>query len=453
MSMLSILLALGASAGPFESPASSPLLAIRVGRAETAAKGVIEHAVILVEGGKIVTIGEDLPIERGIPILDKPDWVVMPGLVDAYSRLGLDGEGGEENSPDVRASEEIDPTAEVYEKVVEYGVTTLGLYPAGNAVTGQAVAIRPRGKTPEEMTIHDPAYLKIVLRATPSSKKLLREGFKKADEYREKEKKAREKWEKDQEKKKKAPAKKDEKADEKKEEEKKDGDKSAASQDDKDEKKEDKKDEKPAAKEDAFVPPVPDPKVKPFLDLRSGSLRALFSVGGSAEYLHLLDALGKEKLDFDLRIPLSRESDIFFVAAKATHDLEVDGIGDRKCRVVLEPTITFHPGTLRQRNLPMELSRAGAKIVFIPREDDLSRMKSWLTDVGELVAAGLDRETALRALTAEPAALLGVGERLGTLEKGKDANLVFLSGDPFEPATRIRAVMLDGRFVFGEVNL
>ncbi|MFN0006529.1 MAG: amidohydrolase family protein [Planctomycetota bacterium] len=457
MSMLALFLALGASADPTPLPPAGGILAIRVGRAETATKGVIENAVILVEGGRIVTIGEDLPVERGIPILDKPKWVVIPGLVDAYSRLGLDGEGGDDNSAQVKASDEIYPGAEVYEKVVEYGVTTLGLYPAGNGITGQAVAIRPRGKTREEMVILDPAYLKIILRATASSKKLLRDGFKKADEYREKEKKAREKWEKDQEKKKKSPAKKDEKADEKKtedkKEEKKDGDKSSTAQDDKEEKKEEKKDEKSAAKDDVFVPPVPDPKVKPFLDLRSGALRALFSVSGAAEYLHLLDALDDEKIEFDLRIPLSRESDIFYIADKKTYDLDVDGIGDRKCRVVLEPLLTFHPGTMRQRNLPMELSRAGAKVVFVPRDDDLSRYKSWLSDVGELVGAGLDRETALRALTSEAAALLGVGDRLGSLEKGKDANLVFLSGDPFEPATRIQAVMLDGRFVFGEVNL
>jgi imidazolonepropionase-like amidohydrolase len=454
MSMLLLLLEFAAHADPGSAPAGSDLLAIRVGRAETATKGVIEHAVILVEGGKIVTIGEDLPVERGIPILDKPSWVVMPGLVDAYSRLGLDGDGTDDNQPEVRASEEIYPGAEDYAKALEFGVTTLGLYPAGNGIPGQAVVVRPRGKTPAEMIIHEPGYLKIILRATVSSKKLLRDGFKKADEYKEKEKKAREKWDKEQEKKKKSPPKKDEKADEKKEEkkeEKKDGD--GAAQDKKDDKTDEKKDEKAASKEDVFVPPEPDPKVKPFLDLRSGALHALVSVSGSADYLHLLDALGSEKLEFDLRIPLARESDIFFVADKKAYDLDVDGIGDRKCRVVLEPVLTLHPGTMRRRNLPMELDRAGAKIVFVPRDDELPSLKSWLTDVGELVGAGLDRQVALRALTAEPAALMGVGDRLGSLEKGKDANLVFLSGDPFEPTTRIQAVMLDGRFVFGEVNL
>ena len=70
------------------------LLAIRVGRAETISQGSIENAVILVEDGKIVTVGEDLPVERGIPVLDRPEWVVTPGLLNCHSRLGMDSRGG-----------------------------------------------------------------------------------------------------------------------------------------------------------------------------------------------------------------------------------------------------------------------------------------------------------------------------------------------------------------------
>src|SRR5204862_5203206 len=61
------------------------LLAIRVGKAETIAHGTIEHAVILIEDGKITAVGQDLPIERGIPVLDRPHWTAMPGLVHPYS--------------------------------------------------------------------------------------------------------------------------------------------------------------------------------------------------------------------------------------------------------------------------------------------------------------------------------------------------------------------------------
>jgi hypothetical protein len=438
-------LALTPSSAATTISATSGLLAIKVGRAETVAKGTIEHAVILIEAGKIVTIGEDLPIERGIPVLDRPLWTVTPGFVDAYSRLGLDSEGGDDMSADVHASAELYPQSEEYKEEVKYGITTLGLYPAGNGIPGQAVAVKPVGKTAEEMKLQDPAYLKIILRATPASKKFLQDGFKKADDYAEKEKKAKEKWDKEQEKKKKAPAKKD---DEKKSEDKK-------SEEKKDEAKSDESKPKEESKEssgDTYVPPEPDPKTKPFLDLRSGKLRALVSITSAAEYLHLIDALGKEKLAFDLRIPVSRELDVYYVEKKKDYDLDVDGIADRKCRVVMEPSLSFVPGTMRQRNLPAELAHAGARLVLIPRSDALPDHKAWLAHTGELVNAGLDKEAALRAMTLEPAELLGVEKRVGSLEKGKDANLVFLTGDPFQPSTRIQAVMIEGQVVFGEVN-
>jgi hypothetical protein len=423
-------------------PRTPGLLAIKVGKAETIAKGAIEHAVILVENGKIVTIGEDLPIERGIPIFDRPDWVVMPGLVDAYSRLGLDGEGGDEMNADAKASAEIYPGADEYDEVVEYGVTTIGLYPAGNGIPGQACAIRPRGKTKEEMLLADGCYLKIILRATSSSKKLLQDGFKKADDYAEKEKKAREKFDKD---------KKGKKPEEKKEEKPKEGESKMAEDPSANAAMEDPKpDEKP---KDDFVPPEPEPKAKPFVELRSGKLRALVSIGNAAEYLHFIDAIGKESFGWDLRVPIQRESDLFYVADKKTYDLDVDGIGDKKCRIVIEPVLSVTPGTMRNRNLAMELSKAGAKIVFVPRNDTLPDMKAWLWNVGEMVGAGLDRQIALRAVTLEPAELLHVEKQVGSLEKGKDANMVFYSGDPLEPTSKVQAVMLDGRFVFGEVKL
>ncbi len=73
--------------------------------------------------------------------------------------------------------------------------------------------------------------------------------------------------------------------------------------------------------------------------------------------------------------------------------------------------------------------------------------------MGEVVNAGLDRCTALRALTLEPATVLGVEKRLGSLEKDKDANMLFFSGDPLEPGSKLEAVMLEGRIVSGEVKL
>lgn len=422
------------------APASAgDLVAIRVGRAETVANGTIENAVILIEGTKIVTIGEDLPVERGIRVIDRPEWVVMPGLVNAYSRLGLDSQGGSKPTPGAHASTELFPADRDYEEVVKSGVTTLGLYPPGNSIPGQAVAVRPIGAAPEDMILADNVYLKIILRANKTSKKQLRDGFEAADKHLDKVAKAKEKWDKEQEKekeKKKSSKKKDEdEKDEKKEEEE-------------GEKKEDAKD----AASKVFTPPEPDADTAAFLALRDKSLHALVSLGGAGEYLHFLDALDDEEIEWSLRLPLPSESDLFYVLNKDAFDLSVDGIGDRKARVVVEPQTTRHPGTMRERNMPAELSASGAKLVFVPREDDLANHKQWLAHVGEVVAKGLDRDTALRAMTLEPAELMGISARLGSLEKDKDANMIFLDGDPFEANTNIKAVMIEGDVVYGEVN-
>lgn len=443
---------LGAGAALIAIAAATPAhaggpLAIRVGRAETVSKGVIENAVILVEDGKIVTIGEDLPVERGIPVLDRPQWTVIPGLVSCYTRIGMDSEGGDEMSPDVKAADELWPKSRDLRKVVEYGVTTLGVYPAGNGIPGIAAVIRPRGDTAQDLLLDDSAYLKIVMRSDSASKKRIRDAFKKADEYDDKVKKAREKWDKEKDKKGKKEERKEEKPEEKRMAQ---GDgqdaEPAAAQDSKGDAQVDKAG-------DGFVPPAPDDKSRAFVEMRAGKLRALVTMAAASDWLHWLDAIGKEKIGFDVRLVLNQDTDVFHVFDRKTFDLEEDGIGDRKVHAVVEPVLTFTPNTRRLRNLPMELSAAGAKVCFTPRFDDLANYKAWLAHVGELTGAGMARDVALRALTLNPAEMLGVGDRVGSIEKGKDANFVFLDGDPFQPATRIQAVMLDGRIVFGEVDL
>ena len=110
-------LLLASLSAPALAATAPDLFAIKVGKAETVSHGTIEHAVILVEDGKIVTIGQDLPIEEGIPVLDLERWTVMPGLVNAYSRLGMDSRAGDEFNPQLSAADEIYPTAAEYDQV------------------------------------------------------------------------------------------------------------------------------------------------------------------------------------------------------------------------------------------------------------------------------------------------------------------------------------------------
>jgi len=405
---------LGALA-PDDKTELPPVYALRVGRAETIANGTIEHAVLLVEGGKITVVGEDLPIERGIPTFDHPDWVVMPGLVNCKTRYGLPGRGRDASTPEVKASDDLYPPSLDYEALIEAGMTTLGVVPAGEGIPGQAVAIKPMGSTVDELALRDPAYLLIELRSNSKSKRMVIDGFGEADEYGEKVEKAKEKWEKALEKQKKDDKKK-----------KDDDDK------DKDEKEEDRVPE-------TFTPPEPDADVQPFLDLRAGTLNALVDISKAADYLHWLDVLGDEEIGYSLFCNLRNDIDLYEVSER---------FGETEGRIVLTPEITLQPFTRRDRNLPAEFADAGAKIALVPRSDSSASARSWLTDVGNVVRFGLDREVALRAITLEPAEVLGLADRVGSIEAGKDANLILLDGDPLEPATRIRMVILDGKNVY-----
>lgn len=408
-SLLSLVL-VGLAAAP---ATAQDLFAVRARHLHTGTGEVLEHAVLLVADGKVSIVGEDLPIDRGIPVLElDDDQVVVPGLINAYSRLGMDGRGYSDSRPYIKASDELQPGDPDYKNVLEAGVVLLGQVPAGTGIPGQAAAVRPTGGPGGAYVVKDSIYLKVQMRSNASAKRNITDGFSKADKWLEKEASNRKKY------------------DDAKEKAEKEKD----------------KDKKKAALEKLgdYKPTSSDPKVVPFLDMRNGELDMLVSLDSAATYLHFLDALGDEEVQWNLRMPLSAEIDYYHVAKK---------IGDEDVAVMMEPLLTLFPGTLRQRNLPAELARAGARLVLLPRNDSVDGVKRWMRDTGIIIAAGLDAGTAIRALTLEPATLLGLGETHGSLEAGKAADFVVYSGNPFEPSTEVDAVFLDGALVHGEVDL
>jgi len=68
--------------------------------------------------------------------------------------------------------------------------------------------------------------------------------------------------------------------------------------------------------------------------------------------------------------------------------------------------------------------------------------------MGQLVKAGLDPDIALSAITLAPARMLGIASRVGSIAAGRDANILLLDGGPFEPTTRIRKVLLEGKVAY-----
>lgn len=89
------------------------------------------------------------------------------------------------------------------------------------------------------------------------------------------------------------------------------------------------------------------------------------------------------------------------------------------------------------------LARAGVKFAF--QSGDMANPKDFIRNIGRAVEAGLDRDTAVRALTLTAAEIFGVADRVGSIDKNKTANLILTTGDIFNPDARVKFAFVDGR--------
>ncbi len=104
--------------------------------------------------------------------------------------------------------------------------------------------------------------------------------------------------------------------------------------------------------------------------------------------------------------------------------------------------------TRNRINVSKILDEVGVKIACRPKTDNIQGYEDFLREMAELVKSGLDKEIAKKSITIYPAEMLGIKYRLGTLEVGKDANLLILSGDPLDVGTQIHQIMLEGKIVY-----
>jgi hypothetical protein len=125
----------------------------------------------------------------------------------------------------------------------------------------------------------------------------------------------------------------------------------------------------------------------------------------------------------------------------------VEQLGKRKASVIVPAAIQYEPFTRNRVNTVRLLDEAGAKVACLPAsapwDGDAVRF-----GLAELVRAGLDPKAALRSVTINPAEMLGLDYRLGSLEVGKDANLLIADGDLLEVKTRISRVLIEGTTVY-----
>jgi hypothetical protein len=147
----------------------------------------------------------------------------------------------------------------------------------------------------------------------------------------------------------------------------------------------------------------------------------------------------------------------------------IDALKGRNVRVILRPSIDLVPNTRDRFNAARMLHEAGIEFAFsqsarTPGAGAAAALAGLTGDadttpdtpdsdfplfpVAMLVKTGLPRQAALEALTKQPAAILGLDNTHGTIEPGKAAELLLFTGDPLDPASRLRLTLIDGRTVY-----
>ncbi|MBI3819203.1 MAG: amidohydrolase family protein [Planctomycetes bacterium] len=402
------------------------IYAIHVRRAITISGDPVEDVTIVVRGGKISAIGKLVDIPRGAKRLDYSEYTAMPGLVSPMTRGGY-------TPPTVapagapKGKDGVDPASEYYKMALKAGVTTLTIAPPGQGFTGVASAIRTRGKSPEEMIRNEDAYVFATFEGGSQSKDTFRQTFTKAKEEMERFEKAQKEFAAPP-----APAPAPAPT----------PGPAPASQ--------------PASQPAA--PPAPPPKTAPKLDPRlepvikvikkEKKLIIQFSAIGGGPFFGAASP-GRDNAAMVLHLHETVKSFDFDRVYSGGVGLALvpEQLSEVKASLFMKPELYFEPYTRNRLNAPDELRRAGLKVAFIPINESVEGYQNWLYKVGEMVRMGYPEKEALRAVTLTPAEFIGLGDQIGALAPGRDADILFFDGNPLDVTTTLKQIMIAGEIV------
>ena len=379
-------------------------LAIVGGRVIPVAGAPFEDGVVLIADGRIEAAGRDVRVPDGVERVEAAGKVVLPGLVDAHVHLGVheegDGWAGQDTNeltdpvtPHVRALDAINPADLGFADAVAGGVLTVNVNPgSGNPIGGQTAAVRSAGRSVDEMVLRAPSGMKSALGENPKRV------------YGER---------------------------------------------------------------------------KQFPSTRLGTAAAIRdALVKTANYLAKRDHDGDEPAERDLRwealglvlsgdIPwrqhchraddiatAMRLADEFGYRLVIDHGTEAvllaDRLAERGIPVLIGPLLTSRSKVeLRNRSLanPARLAAAGVELGIIT-DHPVVPVHLLHVQAALAVREGLDPAAALRAVTLTPARILGVDDRLGSLEPGKHATICVWSGDPLDARSRVESAWIEGRQVY-----
>jgi len=399
------------------------MIAIVNGQVMTITQGILERGTVLVEGGRIIALGEEVVIPEDAERYDAAGKVVTPGLIDAHCHVGLfpDGIGWEYAdgnemtdpvTPHLRALDAVHPDDPAFKDLVAAGVTTVLTLPgSGNLIGGQGVCLKtlPRPNV-QQMVLLEPAGMKMALGENPrrvygDQKKMpstrmgnaaaLRAALVDAQNYLKK-------WQRYE-------------ADLAVYQARIEAGDSAA---------------------DAPKPVERDLK----LEALGKVLRREMKVRVHA---HRAD-------DLLTAIRIAEEFGLDLTLEHATEGYKIAGILAAKGVPVTAGPILFSRVKYELKEMtpknPGLMAAAGVKVAI--QTDETSAVKYLTINAALAVREGMPEEEALKAITIHPAEIIGVADRVGSLEVGKDADIVVFSRHPFDYRAVAELVLIDGQVAY-----
>ncbi len=395
-------------AAPHDLPAQSRkgTFALVNARIETVTNGVIERGTLLIRDGKIAALGADPAIPSDAERIDCAGLTIYPGMIDAGTEIGLvevgslaetrDNDEVGDVTPQMRALTAVNPNSAAIPVTRVNGVTTALAAPSGGLFPGTAALINLHGYTPAQMRV---GRFGGVVMSFPSSG---RDGW----------------W--------------DERTDE--------------------------EIEKRAAKAKERLKDIWDQAV---LYARIDSAhRTAPERDRTPEYAPEMTALvpvvrGEAPLLIEVNAARDIDSAIAWVRARRVRAIftgvaegwrVADRIAAANIPCIVGPILSI-PNRASDRYdkayaNPGLLAKAGVTVAI--RTGESANVRNLPYHAGFAAAYGMGREEALRAVTIVPARIFGVDSLIGSLEVGKQATLFIADGDPFEPATNVLHLFIDG---------
>lgn len=383
------------------------MLVIRNAKIYTSANRVIEKGYIVIEDGKIVDVGEDLEWDAE-DVIDADGLVVTPGIVDAHSHIGGFGtdmsdqdlnEMTKNSTPEVEAVYSIDTKSNMFERAVRSGITTSAIAPgSGNVVGGLVCAVKSYGHSIEDMCIKNPIALKMALGGNPkgvygkrNQMPMTRMGI--ANVMRETLIKGQEYMRK-----------------------------------------------KEAAKDDKSKEPPFDLGLENVCRV----LRKEIPLKVHCEQFDMLTTIRVAK-EFNIDFTLDHAwgaSDYY------------DDIVNSGCKGVIYGPIgvLLLPGECGKIDIfsLIELDKRGV-LCAIMTDGPILNPDVIFVQAGEVIRFGGDIERVINMLTINPAKIIGVDDRVGSIEKGKDADLVIFKGTPaLDTNAAVVYTIINGKVVYNQ---